>query len=269
MNHIAALPMYDFPPLKSAHDALWAALSGHLMHAGVADTPRQLTRDLDHVEVWTHPSLLFGQGCEYPLAKSWADSITVVATPRYAARGCEGARYRSAIVVRAGDPAGRLADLRHRRCAINDVSSNSGMNLLRASVAPLAKGERFFESVVFTGSHRRSAEWVAEGKADIAAIDCVSFAHFERLYPATVAKLRILEWTPSSPSLPFITAVATGDKTLHALRASLNAVFADRSVDSARERLFLAGVEVTPVDGFKEVLRLERCAVELGYPVVH
>lgn len=269
MKRIAALPMYDFPPLESAHDALWAVLSRHVMQAGVADTPRQLTRDLDHVEVWTHPSLLFGQGCEFPLAKSWADSITVVATPRYAAPGCEGARYRSAIVVRENDPAARLADLRHRRCAINDVSSNSGMNLLRASVAPLAKGARFFESVVFSGSHRRSVDMVAEGEADVAAIDCVSLAHFERLYPAVVAKLRVLEWTAFSPSLPFITAVATGDDTLRALRASLNAVFAERCLDSDLERLFLDGAELTPVDGFKEVLRLERFAVELGYPVVH
>jgi ABC-type phosphate/phosphonate transport system substrate-binding protein len=268
VQHIAALPMYDFPPIQDAHDALWTALSRRMIEAGVTETPRQLTRHLGHFEVWRHPLLLFGQGCEYPLARSPADSIRLVATPHYSASGCEGATYRSAIVVRAKDSAEGLADLRNRRCAINETTSNSGMNLLRASIAPLANGARFFESVLFSGSHRRSVEMVAEGEADVAAVDCVSFAHFQRLYPSIVANLRILDWTPSSPSLPFITAVTTSDTTLQTLRSSLSTVLADRSLDTVRERLFLDGVDLLPVDGFSEVLRLERKAVELGYPVV-
>jgi ABC-type phosphate/phosphonate transport system substrate-binding protein len=269
VQHIAALPMYDFPPLQDAHDALWTALSRQMIEAGVAETPRRLTRHLGHFEVWRHPSLLFGQGCEYPLAESLADAIRLIATPRYTAPGCEGTTYRSAIVVREKDSADSLADLRNRRCAINEATSNSGMNLLRASIAPVANGARFFESVLFSGSHRRSVEMVAEGEADVAAVDCVSFAHFQRLYPSAVANLRILGWTPSSPSLPFITAVATNDTTLRTLRSSLATVLADRSLDSVRERLFLDGVDLLPVAGFSEVLRLKREAVELGYPVVY
>jgi ABC-type phosphate/phosphonate transport system substrate-binding protein len=268
VERIAALPMYDFPALQNAHDALWTALSRRMIEAGVAETPRQLTRYLGHFETWRHPLLLFGQGCEYPLAESLAGSIRLIATPRYTAPGCEGATYRSAIVVRERDAAESLADLRNRRCAINETTSNSGMNLLRASIAPLANGARFFESVLLSGSHRRSVEMVAEGEADVAAVDCVSFAHFRRLYPSAVASLRILDWTPSSPSLPFITAAATSDTTLQTLRSSLASVLADRNLDSVRERLFLEGVDLQPVAGFFEVLRLKREAAELGYPVI-
>lgn len=109
---------------------------------------------------------------------------------------------------------------------------------------------------------------VAEGEADLAAVDCVSLAHFRRLYPSTIAKLRILGWTPSSPSLPFITAAATSDTTLTTLRSALAAVLADRSLEPIRERLFLEGVDLEPVAGYAEVLRHKRKAVELGYPVV-
>jgi hypothetical protein len=175
---IAAFPMYDFPELEAAHDELWSTIRGCLSDAGVAETPAQLTRRIDHVEVWTHPDLLLGQGCEYPLAKFLANDVRLVATPRYAVPGCDGAAYRSAIVVRKDDPAETLADLRDRRCAINERSSNSGMNLLRASIACFADGTRFFESIVFSGSHRRSVQMVACGDADVAAVDCVSFAHF-------------------------------------------------------------------------------------------
>jgi len=171
--------------------------------------------------------------------------------------------------VRVKDSAQCLADLRHRRCAINEASSNSGMNLLRASIAPLANGARFFDSVLLSGSHLRSAEMVSAGEADVAAVDCVSLAHFQRLLPSVVANLRILDWTPSSPSLPFITSAGTSDATLEMLRSSLAAVFADRRLDSVRERLLLDGVDLQPMASFSEVLRLKHEAVELGYPVIH
>jgi ABC-type phosphate/phosphonate transport system substrate-binding protein len=260
--------MYDFPPIQAAHDALWAALSRHLIEAGVTETPPHLTRHMGHFELWKHPQLLFGQGCEYPLAESFADFIRLVATPRYSAPGCEGATYRSAILVREHDPVDCLAGLRDRRCAINEATSNSGMNLLRAAVAPLANGARFFNSVVFSGAHRRSVEMVAEGQADVAAVDCVSLAHLRRLYPSLVANLRILDWTPSSPSLPFITAAATSDATLQAIRFSLAAVLADRSLDTVREQLFLEGIDLHPDAGFSGVMRLQRAAIDLGYPVI-
>lgn len=263
---IAAFPMYDFPELQSTHDELWSSLRRHLIEVGVAEAPGQLTRGNDQTKVWTHPLLLLGQGCEYPLAKFFANRVRLVATPRYAVPGCTGASYRSAIVVRKDDPAETLAELRDRRCAINERSSNSGMNLLRAAIAPLGGEVRFFESVVLSGSHRRSAQMVAAGDADVAAVDCVSFSHFQRLYPSTVAALRILDWTPPAPSLPFITASSTGDTLLQKLRSALAAVVADRDLDAVRDRLFLDGFDLEPVADFSEVLHLERTAAQMGYP---
>src|ERR1700738_5451624 len=106
---IAALPMYDFPQLREAHDAFWTALADRLTAAGLRDVPREPTRDLGHFDVWRHPALLFAQGCEYPLAKSFADQVRLVATPRYSAPGCEAGNCRSAIVVRREEK-GALAD---------------------------------------------------------------------------------------------------------------------------------------------------------------
>jgi hypothetical protein len=42
VKRIAILPMYDFPELQEAHDALWAALSLRMIAAGVDETPLQL-----------------------------------------------------------------------------------------------------------------------------------------------------------------------------------------------------------------------------------
>jgi ABC-type phosphate/phosphonate transport system substrate-binding protein len=272
---LSSLPMYDFVELRAAHDAFWGVLARRLAAAGIPGVPRTLSRDLEIRGLWRAPSLLFGQGCEFPLAKSFADHVRLVATPMYSAAGCEGARYRSAIVVRAGARANELraafatlVDFRGQRCVINEPDSNSGMNLLRAAVAPLADGGRFFGSLVVSDSHLRSVEMVASGEADIASVDCVSFAHFRRLYPSVSGKLRVLGWTPSSPSLPFITSRSTSDATVHALRSALADAFADDALASARDELLLSGVDLEPKEGFVEVLALERGAVDAGYPTI-
>jgi ABC-type phosphate/phosphonate transport system substrate-binding protein len=265
---IAALPMYDYPELAAAHDALWSALAERLAATGVSGAPLKLTRELSHFATWRHPHLLLGQGCEYPLVKSFADSVRLVATPRYTAPGCDGPRYRSAIVVRAKDPAETLGDLRHRRCVVNEPDSNSGMNLLRAAVAPIAHGARFFESVSSSGSHRRSVEMVIGGQADVAAVDCISLAHIQRLQLSVSADLRILCWTPASRSPPLITGSATDEATLHALRSALASVIADPALALVRETLFLHGLDFEPEGRLVDVLNHERQATEFGYPVL-
>ena len=277
---VASLPMYDFPELQDAHDAFWSALATRLVAAGLTDVPRALTRGATPAQVWGSPRLLFAQGCEYPLAKAFGDRVRVVAHPMYSAAGCDGSRYRSAIVVRKNDPdqgasvssAGTgtvgLAGLRGRRCVVNERDSNSGMNLLRSSIAHVANGEPFFASVAVSGSHLRSVEMVACGEADVAAIDCVSFAHFQRLYPSLVAGVRVLSWTASTPSLPYITAGNASDETVEALRAALTDVFDDNGLAQVRERLLLRGVDLSPKEGFDEVLHLERAAVSSGYPIL-
>jgi len=262
--------MYDYPELAEAHDALWAAVAARLRDAGLPDVPARLARHLTVRDAWRHPGLLLGQGCEYPLAKFHANQIRVVATPRYAATGCSGATYRSAVIVRVADAAQTLDDLRDRRCVINEIDSNSGMNLLRAAVAPLAQGERFFAAVTISGAHRRSLALVASGDADVAAIDCVSFAHFQRLDPQAAGAVRVLCWTAASPSLPYVTAHPGSDEaTSCALYEALASVVAAPELRGVRERLLLDGIEAPPTPGFGKVLELERRARALGYPELH
>jgi ABC-type phosphate/phosphonate transport system substrate-binding protein len=266
---IASLPMYDFKELRPAHDALWSAIADRLMAAGITNVPTRLTRDVEVRETWRHPELLFGQACEYPLAKSFGEHLAIVATPRYAAPGCAGLLYKSAVVVREDDPASSLAAMRGRRCAVNEPDSNSGMNLLRAALAPLAGGTRFFGSVVVSGSHRRSIELIVANEADVAAVDCVTFAHLQSIDPALTSRVRVLSWTPPSPCLPFVTARPTGAVTLARLRSALAAVFADPSLASVRQQLLLEGVDLAPDVTLKRVLKLEREALDLRYRQLH
>lgn len=265
---IAALPMYDFPHLRDAHDRFWAALAFRLRERGALDVPGELTRSLDCREIWSHSGLLFGQACEYPLSKSFREHLRIVATPRYRAPGCDRNTYRSAIVVRIGEPANSLEELRGRRCAVNEPDSNSGMNLLRAALAPFSREARFFRSVSVSGSHLRSLELVAEGEADVAAIDCVTLEHLRSSRQPLISRLRIVDWTPSSPCPPFVTSRQTDGTTLMALRDALQEIGADRAVAAEREALLLESVDVTPDATLVRVLELEQEAVRGRYPAL-
>ncbi len=258
--------MYDLPPLRAATDEFWSAIAERLRAAGIAEVPSALTRDMGHVDTWRDPRLLFGQACQYPLASAWHDSVRLLALPVYAVPGCEGSRYRSAIIVRANDLAQGLADLRGRRCAVNERDSNSGSNLLRAAIAPLADQGRFFASVALSGGHLASVRAVAQGSADVAAIDCVSYAHIRRFDPEITAGLRILDWTPSSPGLPYVTARVSDAATVSALRAALAAVQADPALAAVRDALKLSGIDFAVDEDYVEVRQLERGALERGYP---
>ncbi|CAN7376824.1 PhnD/SsuA/transferrin family substrate-binding protein [Phenylobacterium sp. LjRoot225] len=263
---VAALPMYDWPELQAANDALWSVVAERLAAAGIKDVPASLTRSDSLDAVWTSPSLLLAQTCGYPLLKTLAGRVQLVATPRYRAAGCEGPFRRSAIVVGAGAPVGSLAGLRGARCALNDRMSDSGMNLLRAAVAPLAGGRPFFSEVAVTGSHLASAEAVACGAADAAALDAVTYAHLQRWRPEIAQRLRLLQWTARTPGLPLITARTTDPGMIHALRQALFAAARDPRLGRARETLRLDGFSVLPLNYYQLTRHLEECAQALGYP---
>src|SRR4029077_15357307 len=91
---------------------------------------------------WLSDELLFSQTCGYPLTHALKGRVQLLATPCYSADGCEGASYCSFVIVPADSPATTLADLQGKRVAFNTPDSQSGMNALRALIAPIAGGGR-------------------------------------------------------------------------------------------------------------------------------
>lgn len=267
MSPIAGLPMYDYPEVRPLTDALWHAIAERLKAAGI-EAPRELIRPDDLLGFWRSPDLLLGQTCGYPLTRHLGDAVQVVATPHYTAPGCVGAWHNSVIVVAADAPAKTLADLRGKVAVINERGSNTGMNLLRASAMPLADGKPFFGSVIESGGHALSMEAVGEGRADVAALDCVSFAFLQRHRPERAARVRVIGETPSTPALPLVTAAATPIATVEALRKALLDVAADPDLAVLREALFLKGFQVLPVEAYQRVVDLEEAAEAAGYPVL-
>lgn len=266
-ERVAGLPMYDLPELQDANDTLWTALRSRLSSAGVA-TPERLDRGLSLDTLWTSPGLVLAQTCGYPLGKTLYDKVQLIGTPRYLAHGCEGPFHRSVVVVRARDKAESLFELRGRRCAVNALDSNTGMNLLRAEIAPLAKGAPFFGSVTVTGAHVESARTVVEDEADLAAIDCVTWAHLRRHRPKLTGGLRILAWSTRTPGLPLIAAPNLSRVVYTAIRRALDEVMADPALRETRRLLLLDGIHSLPLTHYRAATYLEQLAARQGYPAL-
>jgi ABC-type phosphate/phosphonate transport system substrate-binding protein len=263
---VASLPMYDLPEVREATDALWRGLAARLQRRGI-EVPAKLTRDDTGLDAaWSAPNLLLSQTCGYPLATSLARHVVVVATPAYAAPGCEGAFHRAAVIVRAASTALSLAELKGQTCAMNSPTSNTGMNLLRAEVAKMAGGQRFFGGVVRTGSHLASVEHVASGAADVAAIDAVTLALLQRHRPDLARGVRVLAWTESSPGLPLISSRMWSADVHAALRHALADAAADPALRTVREALLLDGFTQLPEAAYGAILALETSATQAGYP---
>lgn len=260
----ASLPMYDLPEVRAATDAWWRGLARAFGRAGVHGAPDHLTRGAGARRLWRARDLLFSQTCGYPLTHALAGRVRVVATPSYAAPECDGVDYRSLLFVRADDPAADLAALRGRVAAINGTDSHSGCNILRAMVAPLTQGARFFDSVVVSGSHAASLGLVRRGKADLCAVDCVTHALLARHRPAAVAGLRQLARSPTAPGLPYVTAAATEADELARLRDGLEEALAHPHLAEARRTLLISGVRVLPERAYQSIVAFERAAERAG-----
>lgn len=222
MSNKIAFPMYDLHRPDS--EALIRALSDLLAARGVAVTP--VWPDKDLLTHWQDDDLLLSQACGYPLVTRLPE-VQTVGCFHYSAPGCEGIRYRSLLVVRQSDRHKTLADFRGSRAVCNAPDSQSGYNVFMQTIAPLAQHGTFFRDIIFSGSHRQSLVEIGEGRADIAAIDCVTFALLQRHAPLLIANLAVIGKTPAAPGLPLITAERTPPALLALLRDALRQLVSD------------------------------------------
>jgi len=233
---IAHLGMYDRPETAAANDRFWASIREHL-----GGGPEQLTRGADFWEVWKSPDLLLSQTCGCPYRTRLYGEVELVGTPDYGLPGCPPGYYNSVFVARSEDAGKPLSAFSGRRLAYNEGLSQSGwaapmVHLNDRSILPGA--------LIETGGHKRSAEAVAEGRADFAALDALTWEMI-RTYDDFASGLTEIERTEPTPTLPYITALG-GDTG--ALFAALESAI--RGLDEeTRSQLHLKGVvRIAPSD---------------------
>ncbi len=246
--------MYDWPEVQWAHDALWAAIARRLAALGVK-APSTLDRERPAEEVWLDPGLVLSQTCGWPYSTRLWEKVRIVATPIYEVEGCDGPLYSSIIVTRRHERAKALSDFQGRRFAVNTSDSLSGYVALAAALREAGTDPAGIEWVN-TGTHRASVRAVADGLADVAAIDAVCWALAEQLESAAVRRLRILGRTPLRPGLPLITAGSRSDDELTLLQAVLQDGLTSDETREARNALSLSGTAVVANSDYLALLAL-------------
>ena len=224
---VAHLPMYDWPEIRAETDALWNAMREAIRDRGI-EAPEALDRSGQTRRLWAAPELVLGQTCGLPFVRTLRGRVGLVGTPTYALEGVGPGEYCSVIVVAEGQTAEGPGDLAGARPAVNSRDSQSGYAALMHWGAPAAQAGRLYGPPVLTGSHRASVQALAQGRAEVAAIDAVSWELARRHEPAAAA-LRVLARTDPAPGLPLITGRRGREATLAAAVEEAIAALPDAS----------------------------------------
>lgn len=243
---VASLPMYDLVELRAAHDALWAAVN----EAYGPGLPAALTHDDDVHGLWHSPAMAVSQACGWPLVDELDGRVRLIGAFSFDVATADGPRYRSHLVVRAGEalpePAGATA-------AVNSFASLSGwVSLVRSF--PELDGD-WPGDVVVTGAHVASLAALREGAADVAAIDAVTHAHVARHRPHLLDGLAIVGAGPLIPCLPLIADVRASDADVERLQAAFAAAV-DALPAEQRHALLLTGFHALTVDDYEPVRQM-------------
>jgi len=210
--------MYQRPQLTDAHSRLWQLTRQQLSRVGI-DSPKTLSQNAEEFSVWLNPELVLSQTCGMPYRLALHGKVNLVGTPDYGIQGCQAGYYRSPLIVRVDDARTDVREFQQSVLAFNSPISQSGYT----AIYKHAEHHNFwFDNKLHAGQHQASAEAVAEGKADIASLDAVTWRLIQQ-YESFAKKLRVLEWTDPTPGLPLITALQHNpDNVFNAFSEALN-----------------------------------------------
>ena len=242
---IAALPMYDRAETAAANDRFWSLIRDGLRARGI-DAPSALRRgDAELMPLWLAPDLVLAQTCGFPYRARLHGKVQLVGTPDYGVDGCPPGHYRSVLIARPDDPRERFEDFDGARMAYNEGLSQSGwaaaQNMAARMGITLSSGLR-------TGSHRASFLAVADGHAELAAIDAVTFSYLAE-FDSARDRVKVVGATDPTPGLPYI--CATGMDAGAILAAVGEAIPLLPAAD--RDRLRLKGVLKLPAEAYLSV----------------
>jgi ABC-type phosphate/phosphonate transport system substrate-binding protein len=251
---VAALPMY-FPPAGTV-DAFWSALAQRLRDGPwpslAAPIPAQLSWPSDYHAHWAGGDFLISQTCGYPLTTALFDKVQVVGAFAYEVAGARST----------------LVDFQGCTLAFNATDSQSGYNALRALVATSSDARPFFGASLEVGSHANAIESVRSGRADLAAIDCVTLALWQQSNPALAPQIRVFGRTAPYPGLPLVTGLGTPPAALAALRAGLADVAKDARFARVRTPLLVCGFVPLELTDYASCLEMRAQALARGVEVL-
>ena len=224
---VASMAMYSFGATRPAYERLWDGVRARLSF----DAPT-LEWDAAPDEVCRRPDLLIGQTCGWPLITEMANEVRVVGTFDCEVDGASDGTYCSVLVTTLDGSLDEILRDPALAVAASTPASLSGWVSLRAIAA--ASGV-VLDRVEWTGSHMASVDALITGRADLASIDAVSWAHLD------TTTLRVVGHGPRVPCLPLVTAQSSSDSLIAELRHALRDTVSDAAMAATCRRLRIRG----------------------------
>lgn len=204
--------MYDWPEVRPSWDRLWV-LARDILIAHDVSAPDMLTHVEDYQPIWTNPDLIVGQTCGWPFISRLRDQVVPFARFDFSLHDLAPGQYQSVFLTRQPCPFEDLLEIgkwiREEApvVAVNDLNSQSGNRVFGECF------EQYFEippeAFVLSGSHRNSIRMLASGKADLCAVDAVSW-RFALTHEPAAQEVHIAGRSNPVPGLPLITAKGLG-----------------------------------------------------------
>ena len=142
------------------------------------------------------------------------------------------------------------------------------MNALRVLIAPASRDGRFFSNVRISGSHAASLQMLRNRDADVASIDCVTYALLKSYRPEALSGTRMLGWTDRAPAIPYVTRSDVDSNTVARMRCALHDIFDNPDFSTTRQALYLKSLEVLPAQVYEDITGLQAFAARAGFPVL-
>jgi hypothetical protein len=110
---------------------------------------------------------------------------------------------------------------------------------------------------------------IAQGLADVAAIDSVLYAMLQRHRPHELRRTRVVCCSGRAPAPPYVAGVRTSPDGLAMIRQALAETLNDPSLRAIKNALLLEGIEELPLDAYQTIADAERDALDAGYTEIH
>lgn len=207
MNTRTKFDMYLAPPSRASFAAL-----DNWMQAEIADIGKAAN---------LKGNFAVGQVCGITLATAPMRRFHYLATPVMDDDPVPEGYYNSLIITprEGGITALKDFDPAQHRAVINEPGSFSGAITFAAHLRQTAA--HTLENPLLSGGHLASVGMIAAGRAQLAAIDRVSFALASAAHPDNVAAVRVIDETAFYPGLPFVADGALSPQTVERLRCRL------------------------------------------------
>ena len=254
---LAVLSMYDWPEVRIATDAFWIELRDACRRRDLSAPDTLVRKPPDSVDQadddwaysqWLSPDLLLSQTCGLPFARFLHGKVQLLGSLAYAIEGSEFGDYHSVIIASRDSGLKCLDDIDQRhRFAFNNCVSQSGYRAMQKTLESQGRPSDWLQGGVESGSHRHSIGLVADGKADFATIDAVSWLLATRHEAKASAVIKI-GTTMTTPGLPMICSMGQDpDLVSDAIEEAIGLLAAD-----AANALGLSGYRKRPESDYAQ-----------------